>query len=106
MPSLDEIFERMPGAFDAEKGKDVNATIQFDLTGDDGENYYLAIAGGEVNVTKGSAENPTATIIMGAEDFKQMIAGELRPEMAFMTGKIKVKGDLNTVMKFQSLFKV
>jgi putative sterol carrier protein len=40
---------------------------------------------------------------MSAEDFQAMSSGSLNPMMAFMTGKIKVDGDLNTVMKFQSL---
>jgi putative sterol carrier protein len=47
---------------------------------------------------------PTATIHMDAEDYKKMIAGDLNPVTAFMTQKIKVEGDLNTVMKFQGLF--
>ena len=43
------------------------------------------------------------TITISMDDFKDLIAGELNPTAAFMTGKIKVDGDLNSVMKFQSL---
>lgn len=51
-----------------------------------------------------AVDNPTATIKMAAEDYAKMTRGELNAMTAFMTGKIKVDGDLNTVMKFQSLF--
>jgi putative sterol carrier protein len=104
MPSLDELFAMMPNAFDAEKAKDINATVQIDLTGVGGDQYYVEVANGTINTAKGTAENPTATIHMDAEDYKKMIAGELNPVTAFMSQKIKVEGDLNTVMKFQGLF--
>jgi putative sterol carrier protein len=104
MPSLDELFAMMPNAFDAEKAKDLNATVQFDLTGEGGDQYYVQIANGTIKTEKGTADSPTATIHMDAEDYKKMIAGDLNPVTAFMTQKIKVEGDLNTVMKFQTLF--
>ena len=43
MPTLDELFEMMPNAFDAEKAKDINATVQFDLTGEGGINITLKL---------------------------------------------------------------
>ncbi|MFZ0547112.1 MAG: SCP2 sterol-binding domain-containing protein [Candidatus Promineifilaceae bacterium] len=104
MPSIDELFAMMPNAFDVEKAKDLNATVQFDLSGEGGGQYYVQVAGGEVSTAKGTADSPTATIHMAADDYKKMVAGELNPVNAFMTQKIKVEGDLSTVMKFQTLF--
>ena len=40
---------------------------------------------------------------MTTEDFQALSSGSLNPMMAFMTGKVKVEGDLNSVMKFQQL---
>jgi putative sterol carrier protein len=104
MPSLDEIFAAMPGVFDAEKAAGIDATVQFDLSGDGGGQYYVQVANGTVKAEKDTADSPTATIHMDADDYKKMIAGELNPVTAFMSQKIKVEGDLNTVMKFQNLF--
>jgi putative sterol carrier protein len=104
MPSLDEMFSMMPNAFDASKAKDFNATVQFALTGEGGDHYFVKIADGKIDTGKGTVEAPTATIHMDADDYKAMISGELNPVTAFMTQKIKVEGDLNTVMKFQGLF--
>ena len=104
MPTLDEMFEMMPSVFDAEKAKGLEATVQFDFTGEGGDQYYVQINDGKINTGKGTADDPTATIHMAADDYKKMIAGELNPVTAFMTQKIKVECDLNTVMKFQTLF--
>lgn len=104
MPSAAEIFEQMPTRFLPENARGVNAVVQFDLSGDEGGQWHVEIADGTCAVEEGVAENPTATIRMTASDYADMVSGKLNPVNAFMMGKVKVEGDLNTVMKFQSLF--
>jgi len=102
--SVTEIFNSMPGRFQADKAADAAMSILFDLSGENGGQYFVNIAGGELNVSPGApATAPSATVKMTADDFTAMSSGSLNPMMAFMTGKIKVDGDLNSVMKFQSL---
>jgi putative sterol carrier protein len=99
-----EIFNSMPGRFQADKAAGTNMGILFDLSGDGGGQWHVNIADGQLNVTEGApAATPSATVKMTAEDFADMSSGKLNPMMAFMTGKVKVDGDLNTVMKFQSM---
>jgi putative sterol carrier protein len=104
MPSAAKLFEEMPKAFDAEKAGDFDATIQFDLTGEGGGSWNVAIADGQCVVNEGTVEGPKATIHMDASDYVAMIMGELNAMQAFMNQKIRIEGDLNTVMKFQTLF--
>lgn len=104
MATIHEIFEQMPQVFKADKAGDFDATVQFDLSGDNGGVWYVVIADGNAAVEEGSADDPSAVIRMDASDFTDMMTGELDPMNAFMTGKVKVEGDLNTVMKFQTLF--
>jgi len=104
MPTPDDIFQKLPEQIQKAKAEDFNATIQFDLAGDDGGQWYVTIEGGDTTVTEGSAGDPAATIRMSASDFVDMMTGDLDPMNAFMMGKVKVEGDLNTVMKFQTLF--
>ena len=104
MPSVENLFKHMPQAFDAAAAAGFEATVQFKLSGEGGGDWNVSIADGKVDVEKGVAENPTATIMMDAQDYADMISGELNPMVAFMQGKVKVEGDLNTVMKFQTLF--
>lgn len=102
--SVAEIFNNMPERFQADKAVGTNMGILFDLDGENGGQYFVDISNGEINVSPGApATAPSATVKMTADDFKAMSSGSLNPMMAFMTGKIKVDGDLNSVMKFQSL---
>lgn len=104
MPSAAEIFNEMSNRFDADKAGDMNASVQFSLSGDGGGDWYVKIANGECDAQEGSLDSPTAKILMSANDYVAMTTGELNAMAAFMGGKIKVEGDLNTVMKFQGLF--
>lgn len=101
MSTINEIFGKIVERFDREKMSNLDATVQFDLGA---EQHYLAMAGGEISHKTGTAENPDATITMSADDFKALTSGDLNPMTAFMSGKIKVKGDMGIVMKLQSVF--
>ena len=103
MSQMNEVFEKVVSRFDADKMAGVNATVQFNLTGGDGGEYYLAIAGGNCNYGKGAAESPSATITIASEDLTALTSGQLNPMAAFMQGKIKVQGDMGVVMKMQNL---
>ena len=104
MPTPDDIFQQLPEQIDEAKAEGFDATIQFDLSGDNGGQWYVNVADGDAAVEQGSAGDPAATIRMSASDFVDMMTGDLDPMNAFMMGKVKVEGDLNTVMKFQTLF--
>jgi putative sterol carrier protein len=104
MTSINEIFDQMPQEFKADKAGNFDATVQFDLSGEEGGAWYVVIADGSAAAEKGSVDDPSAVIRMDASDFRDMMTGNLDPMNAFMTGKVKVEGDLNTVMKFQTLF--
>jgi putative sterol carrier protein len=56
-----------------------------------------------VKVTEG-AEDADATITASDETFEKIIANDLNPTTAYMTGKLKLKGDLGAAMKLQKLF--
>ena len=100
MSTLNEIFGKIVERFDGSKMSDFAATVQFDLG--DGQ-HYLVFEGGNIAHEEGTAENPDATITMTADDFQDLTSGELNPMAAFMSGKIKVKGDMGIVMKLQNV---
>lgn len=104
MASVDQLFENLPKAFNANKAGDMNATVQFILSGEGGGQWYVVVADGVCKVERGAAESPKATIRMEADDYAALVAGDLNAMDAFMQQKIRVEGDLNTVMKFQTLF--
>ena len=71
-------------------------SVKFD-TGADG---VIVIDGGNVSTTDGPAD---CTIKLSLDNLESLIAGDLNPTMAFMTGKLKIEGDMSVAMALQSL---
>ena len=105
MPTVEEVFSAMPASFQKDAAAGMNAVYQYDITGDDGGKWYAAIKEGELEVVKGEHENPNITLTMADEDYLAMITGTLDGQAAFMTGKLKIKGDMSLAMKLESIFK-
>lgn len=103
--AVKEIFTQMSQNLNADAAKGMSSTIQFNLTGDGGGNYNVAIKDGACTVSEGSAASPNMTMTMAAQDYVDMIMGKLNGQMAFMSGKLKIAGDMGLAMKMQSLFK-
>ena len=103
--AVEEIFNQMPAQLNADAAKGMNSVIQFNLTGDGGGEWHVAIADGKANVGKGAHGSPNMTMTMAASDYVDMITGKLNGQMAFMSGKLKIAGDMGLAMKMQSLFK-
>ncbi len=98
-----KIFPGMVSRFDASKADGVDASIQFDLSGDNGGLYWLRIADGAATAGEGAIESPKMTLKASADDFATMMSGGLNPMQAFMTGKIKIQGDTGLALKLMPL---
>jgi putative sterol carrier protein len=88
-----------------EKVAGMNGVFQFDLGGENGGVWHVSLANGDGHVAEGPAENPGVTISMAADDFVALTEGKLDGTMAFMSGKLKVKGDMGLAMKLQTLLR-
>jgi putative sterol carrier protein len=99
------IFSAMPQNFNADAAKGMDAVIQFNLGGDGGGTWHVTIKDGACTVTEGAHGSPKMTMTMAASDYVDMINGKLNGQMAFMSGKLKIAGDMGLAMKMQSLFK-
>ena len=102
MPTVQEIFAELPNRVDTSKLAGIDMSILFDLSGDGGGQWTLVVADSTINVDNSAGDDPTATLKMAASDWQAMATGKLNPMTAFMTGKVKVEGDLSAVMKMQS----
>jgi putative sterol carrier protein len=67
--------------------------------------YYFTVADEKIDVKTGEHEKPNITLSMKESDYLDMINGKLNGQMAFMTGKLKIAGDMGLALKLQSLFK-
>ena len=94
MATLDEITAKMREAVGSDSG--LGSSVKFDF-GPDG---VVRIDGPTVDNQDVPAD---CTIAMSKADFEAMAQGQLDPTMAFMSGKLKVHGDMGVAMKLQPL---
>jgi len=104
MATVKETFEAMPGRFKPDRAQGVKAVIQYDITGPDGGSYHVTIGDGTCTLAEGAAASPSLTMIMASQDWLDMLAGKLTGQMAFMSGKLKLKGDMGLAMKLAGMF--
>ena len=106
MPTVKETFDVMESRFRPDKATGTNATIQYDITGDGGGTWNAVIKDGTCTVSPGAATNPNLTLQIGAQEWLDMLSGKQSGQMLFMSGKLKVKGDMGLAMKLGSLFQM
>ena len=104
MPTVQETFDAMPGRFRADKAAGTTATIQYDISGEGGGTWNAVIKDGACKVAPGAAASPNLKLQMAAQDWLDMLSGKQSGQMLFMSGKLKVKGDMGLAMKLGSMF--
>lgn len=107
MPTPTEIFAEINSRLEADPDRvgNTNAAYLFDLDGEDGGQYHIVLRNGAGKAGPGSVDNPNITISMKSSDFADLAAGRLDGTMGFMSGKIKIKGDMQLAMKLQSILR-
>ena len=105
---LDEVFRRMEAHFRSERAGATRAVVHFRLTGGaDGEDVYEAvIENAACTINKGETRDPRAVVTLSPVEFLKLATGNASAPVLFMTGKLKVKGDLGFAAGFMSLFTI
>ena len=103
MSNPQEIFsDTLPGRLESsDKIEGIDATYQFNISGDDGGTWTVDFTKDSDYVTEGEADEADCVIDMKDGDFMDMWNGKLPGPQAFMMGKIKIQGDLGLAMKLQ-----
>jgi putative sterol carrier protein len=87
-----------------ELGKDINAIIHFNITGDNGGTWTMDLTKDSGWVSKGTAGEPKMTITVSNDDFVKIREKKLNAQMAAMQGKLKFKPmDMGLAMKLAKL---
>lgn len=84
---------------------EANVTYQFDISGDEEGSYQLQLQDGKANVEQTSTTQADCTLIMSLASFRKFLIGKLSGTAAFMTGKLKIKGDIGRAMKLEKILK-
>jgi 3-hydroxyacyl-CoA dehydrogenase/3a,7a,12a-trihydroxy-5b-cholest-24-enoyl-CoA hydratase len=97
-----EINERI--AAHPEWLEQVGAVFQFEIEGSEGGSYIVDLRHSPGAARPGHDLEADCHMTMAYEDFRAMLKGELKPEMAFLTGKLQVSGNLLLATKLGPLF--
>ena len=84
--------------------KSVNASYKFVVTGEGGGTWIVDLTKEPPEIKEGDGE-AQCTITISSEDFVAMLEGKLDGQMAFMTGKLKIAGDMSAAMKLGQVLK-
>jgi putative sterol carrier protein len=96
-----EFFETLESRVDPSKTAGMTNSFLFDIDG--AGKWKVDVDNGKVTVTEGEGE-ADATISASQETFQKIASREQNATSAYMTGKLKVKGDMGAAMKLQKLF--
>jgi putative sterol carrier protein len=104
MLTVRETFANMPGRFKGERAQGVNATIEYDITGEGGGTYHVVIADGCCTLHEGPTPAPSLKLTMSAQDWLDMLAGKLSGQVAFMSGRLRHQGDMSLLLRLPAMF--
>jgi putative sterol carrier protein len=99
--SVQEFFDQLPSKVDPAKTAGMNNSYVFDVEGA-GE-WTVRVADGAVTVEDGAGD-ADCTISASEETLLKIARGEANPTTAYMTGKLKIAGDMGAALKLQKLF--
>ncbi|ESY22929.1 SCP2 sterol-binding domain-containing protein [Mesorhizobium sp. LNJC394B00] len=91
--SVQDIAEKM-------RSRVASAGFEHSVKFDTGSDGVIVIDGATVSNTDAPTD---CTIKLSLDDLDSLIAGDLNPTMAFMSGKIKVEGDMSVAMALSQL---
>src|SRR5215469_2308775 len=102
--TISELFEQMPSKFSPEAASGMTKTIQWNITGDESGVWAFQIIDGVGTMIPGGIEKPDITLTVSGKHWLAIAEGKLDSMKAFMTGKLKVKGDMTIAVKLPQLF--
>jgi putative sterol carrier protein len=99
--SVKEFFDTLESRVDPAKTAGMNNSYVFDIEG--AGTWRVDVTDGKVDVTEGGG-GADVTIRASEETFRAIASGEQNATTAYMTGKIKIDGDMGAALKLQKLF--
>ena len=99
-----QIFDGMRGSFQPAKAKGVHARHQWDLSGPEGGQWWIDVEDGTYKMGKGKIPNPSVTFIAKDKDWVAICHDQLSGTWAYLTGRLKVRGDQAVARKLGEMF--
>lgn len=101
---IEGLFQKIESLLSDEIVSKTRAIYEFNVKGEEAGVWFADLKNGTGKVGKGKPPvDADATLTMDSKHFFDMFSGKLKPASAFMTGKLKIKGDLQKAMKLEKL---
>lgn len=99
------IADGMCAAFLPAKAGQQSAVIQYDITASGKTHtFQLKVANGKCELVRGAGGPARVTLTLGLPDFLRLVSGKLNGMQAFMSGKLKLAGDMMFAQVMQGWF--
>ena len=102
--SCKQLTQSLTHHFQPQLSHNLNAIIQFQVTGDEVFSGSISIQNTECTYIEGTSQNPDITIITDASVWRDVCLGKYSAQKAFMIGRLKVRGNFVLLTKFDHLF--
>ena len=99
-----DVFDAMRGSFQPAKAKGVHARYQWDLSGPNGGEWWIDVNDGTCKMGKGKIDHPSVTFTAKDKDWVAICHDQLSGTWAYMTGRLKVRGDQGVARKLGEMF--
>lgn len=99
-----QVFDGMRQSFQAKKAKGVHARYQWELSGPQGGQWWIDVNDGKYKMGKGKISNPNVTFVAKDKDWVAVSNGQLGGTWAYMTGRLKIRGDQKLARKLGEMF--
>ncbi|XP_053196639.1 hydroxysteroid dehydrogenase-like protein 2 [Scomber japonicus] len=101
---IENTFDVIRSVINEDVVKSTQGIYQFDLSGEHEGVWFLDLKSGAGSAGQGEPPVKADVVMkMDSGDFSKMFAGKLKPTMAFMSGKLKIKGDMTLAIKLEKL---
>jgi putative sterol carrier protein len=104
--SVREVFEKhIPAKLQAKPdiATKINAIYQFNIAGPDGGSWSVDCTQPGGKIQAGNSPDAKCTVAATDQAFLDIVNGRLNAQMAFMSGKLKIQGDMGLAMKLQQI---
>ena len=100
--SVASTFETLKNNFNADAAAGLDLVFQFNI--EDGDTHHLIVKDGTCSVAAGENDDANVTLIMNTDTFAGIASGETDGMQAFMSGQLRVEGDMMLATKLGELF--
>jgi putative sterol carrier protein len=99
-----EVFDSMRGSFQPAKAKGVHARYQWELSGPQGGQWWIEVEDGAYKMGKGKIDNPNVTFVAKDKDWVAVSNHQMGGTWAYLTGRLKIRGDQTVARKLGEIF--